>query len=239
MMAKRFVGWLLAVAFSVGTAAAFAAEEEERKTRRVPTMTEATYKKLAEVQEFIDAKDTISALGVLDDMMKRSRSYNGNEIGQIYHMYAFVHYLREDVPNAIKAYETVLAQGDEIPEGLELSTLDNLSKFYFMEENFRKSLEYTELWFEKATNPGPDAYIFLGQIHYQLRDFPSSIAEIERGIDVAKARGMAIRENWWGLLRYLYFELENWDKVLEILEILVRDFPKRDYWLQLAGIYGQ
>ena len=27
--------------------------------------------------------------------------------------------------------------------------------------------------------------------------------------------------------------------VLEILEILVRDFPKRDYWVRLAGVHGQ
>ncbi len=247
-MSKRLIGFVLAAAVAAMAApawlpaasgTAFAAEEEERKTRRVPTMTEATYKKLAEAQEFIDLKDTDAALEVLDDMMKRSRRYNGNEIGQIYNMYAFVYYLKEDVPRAIKAYETVLAQGEDIPEGLEVSTLDNLSKFHFMEENFEESLKYTKLWMEKATNPGPDAYIFMGQIYYQLRDFTNSIERIERGIAVARERGLVIRENWWGLLRYLYFEQENWDKVLEILEILVRDFPKRDYWLQLAGIYGQ
>ena len=245
---KRLTAFLLASAVVMAAApawlpaapgTAFAAEEEERKTRRVPTMTEATYKKLAEAQEFIDAKDTDSALEVLDDMMKRSRRYNGNEIGQIYNMYAFVYYLREDVPRAIKAYEMVLAQGEDIPEGLEVSTLDNLSKFHFMEENYDDSLKYMMLWLEKATNPGPDAHIFIGQIYYQLRDFTNAIAQIERGIEVARDRGLIIRENWWGLLRYLYFEQENWDKVLDILEILVRDFPKRDYWLQLAGIYGQ
>ena len=245
---RCLTGFVLAVAVAFVAApawlpgapgVAFAAEEEERKTRRVPTMTEATYKKLAEAQEFIDAKDTNAALEVLDDMMKRSRRYNGNEIGQIYNMYAFVYYLKEDIPNAIKSYETVLAQGEDIPEGLEVSTLDNLSKFHFMEENFEESLRYTKLWMEKATNPGPDAYIFMGQIYYQLQDFPNSIERIERGIEVARERGLIIRENWYGLLRYLYFEQENWDKVIDILEILVRDFPKRDYWLQLAGIYGQ
>ena len=245
---KRLTAFLLASAVVLAAApawlpaapgTAFAAEEEERKTRRVPTMTEATYKKLAEAQEFIDAKDTDSAIEVLDDMMKRSRRYNGNEIGQIYNMYAFVYYLKEDVPQAIKAYEMVLAQGEDIPEGLEVSTLDNLSKFHFMEENYQDSLRYTKLWMEKATNPGPAAFIFMGQIYYQLKDFPNAISRIERGIEVAGERGLVIRENWWGLLRYLYFEQENWDKVLEILEVLVRDFPKRDYWLQLAGIYGQ
>ena len=255
MTCKRFTGCLVAAAVALAAAPAsltawlpgspgpaFAAEEEEeRKTRRVPTMTEATYKKLAEAQEFLDLKppNVAGAIEVLDDMMKRSRRYNGNEIGQIYNMYAFCYYLQEDVPRAIKAYEMVLAQGEDIPEGLEVSTLDNLSKFHFIEENFAESLKYMKLWLAKASNPGPDAYIFMGQVYYQLQDFNNSIAQIEKGIAVARERGLIIRENWWGLLRYLYFEQENWDKVIEILQVLVRDFPKRDYWLQLAGIYGQ
>ncbi len=250
MTCKRLTGCLLAAAVALAAAPgwlpgspgpAFAAEEEERKTRRVPTMTEATYKKLAEAQEFIDLKppNVAAAIEVLDDMMKRSRRYNGNEIGQIYNMYAFCYYLQEDIPRAIKAYEMVLAQGEDIPEGLEVSTLDNLSKFHFIEENYAESLKYMQLWLAKATNPGPDAYIFMGQVYYQLQDFNNAIAQIERGISVARERGLIIRENWWQLLRYLHFELENWDEVINILEILVRDFPKRDYWLQLAGIYGQ
>jgi len=242
-----FAGLAAAVAlFAAGPEAplglagdAFAQEERKAKTRRVPTMTEATYKKLAEVQEFMDAKDYDGAIKVLDDMMERSRRYNGNEIGQIYNMYAFAYYSKDDLPRAIQAYERVLAQGEDITEGLELSTLDNLSKFHFMEENFKESLRYTELWMEKTGDPAPNAYIFLGQVHYQLADFPSAIDAIERGVALAQQRGLEVKENWWSLLRYLYFEREDWDNVLRILEILVRDFPKRDYWLQLAGVYGQ
>ena len=43
----------------------------------------------------------------------------------------------------------------------------------------------------------------------------------------------------WSLLNFLYYDQENWPKVLEILEILVKQFPKRDYWVRLAGIHGQ
>ena len=248
MRCKRWFGSLsaaLAVAIAASHAPlhvggpAFAQEEKPQKTRRVPTMTEATYKKLAEVQEAMDAKNYVGALALLDEMMERSRRYNGNEIGQIYNMYAFAHFSNDDIPKAIKAYETVLAQGEDIPEGLELSTLDNLSKFYFMEENFKESLRYTQLWMNKTGDPGPGAYIFLGQIYYQLNDFPASIVQIERGIAIAQERALDVRENWWMLLRYLYFETEDWNNVLRILKILVQDYPKREYWLQLAGVYGQ
>ena len=41
------------------------------------------------------------------------------------------------------------------------------------------------------------------------------------------------------MLQFMYYEQENWPKVLEILEILVRDFPKREYWVTLASVYGE
>jgi tetratricopeptide (TPR) repeat protein len=50
---------------------------------------------------------------------------------------------------------------------------------------------------------------------------------------------MEVKEQWWALLNFLYYEQENWPKVLETLEILVRDFPKREYWVRLAGVYAQ
>ena len=94
-------------------------------------------------------------------------------------------------------------------------------------------------WIDKAVNPGPDPYIFLGQVHYQLQDFNRAIPQIEKGISVAKERGTAVKENWYALLNYLHYENENWPKVIEILEILVKQWPKRDYWYRLAGVYGQ
>ena len=90
-----------------------------------------------------------------------------------------------------------------------------------------------------AQNPGPEPRIFMGQVYYQMEDYASAVQQIETGIAVARERGTEVKENWWALLNYLYFEQENWPRVLETLEIMVRDFPKREYWLRLAGIQGQ
>ncbi|MCZ6656650.1 MAG: tetratricopeptide repeat protein [Gammaproteobacteria bacterium] len=220
---------------------AFAAEEEERrqKTRRVPSMSESTFKKLAEAQELIDLKDLAGAEQVLQGMLNRSRRYNGNEIGQIHNMLGFVYFSKEDYKGAIREYRIVVEQGEDIPEGLEVTTLYTLAQLSFVDEQYTEALRYMEIWLSKANNPGPAPHIFMGQVFYQMEDYPSSIAQIEKGIDVAQTRGTAVKENWWGLLNYLYYEEENWPKVMEILEIMVREFPKRVYWIRLAGIQGQ
>ena len=222
-----------------GAQAAAAEEEKKQKTRRVPTMSENTFKKLGEAQAFIDEKQFDAAQKVLDDMLARSSRLNGNEIGQVYNMMGFIHFSKEDYDAALAAYEKVIAQGEQIPEGLETTTLYTLAQLSFVAERYQDALDYMETWITKASNPGADPHIFMGQVYYQMKNFPAAIDQIETGIQIAKERELTIKENWWALLNYLYYEQENWPKVLEILEILVRDFPKRDYWIRLAGIHGQ
>ncbi len=219
-------------------AAEDAPSQRPEKTRRVPTMSERTYKKLSEVQLAIDAKDFQGALAILNDMIA-DKGLNGNEKGQVHNMFAYAYFSLENYDKAIYHYEQVVAQGEDIPEGLEVGTIYSLAQLYFVTDKFQKSLDAMRLWLTKANNPGPEPHIFMGQVYYQMQDWSNAIVQIELGIDIARTRGTAIKENWWQLLRYLYFEKENWDKVLEILEILVRDFPKREYWIQLAGVYGQ
>ncbi|MEM1436830.1 MAG: tetratricopeptide repeat protein [Pseudomonadota bacterium] len=239
----------LALTVAVGIASApgvEAAQKDEesqlkgKKTRKVPSMSEAVFKKLAEAQEAIDAKDFDTALNVINRQLERgTRSMNGNEVGQLYNMMGFIHFSKEDYPAAIDAYKKVIGQGEDIPEGLETTTLYTLAQLSFVAERYNDALRYMETWITKANNPGPEPHIFMGQVYYQKKDYPSATTQIETGINKAKERGTAIKEQWWALLNFLYYEREDWPKVLEILEILVKQFPKRQYWVQLAGIHGQ
>ena len=222
-------------------ATAQAAEESEKpvKSRRVPSMSEAVYKKLAEGQEAIDAKDYATAEKVMRDMLARSSRYNGNEIGQIHNMLGYIYFLKEDYRGAIREYRMVANQGEDIPEGLEQTTLYTLAQLSFVEGLYNDALRFMEDYIAKANNPGPEPRIFMGQVYYQMKDYSKAIVQMIAGIDLAKERGLDIKENWWQLLNFLYYEQENMPKTIETLEILVRDFPKRDYWVRLAGMYGQ
>ncbi len=224
----------------MGVSTAVAAEEEKKqKTRRVPSMSEAVYKRLAEAQEAIDIKDYDLALELLTEMINRSRRYNGNEIGQVRNMMGYAWFLKENYANAIKEYELVVAQGEDIPEGLETTTLYTLAQLSFVEEKYQDSLRYMEIWMSKAQNPDANARQFVATVYYQMKDYDNSIKNMELAIQIARERNTTIKENWWQLLNFLYFEKENWPKVVETLEILVKDFPKREYWVRLAGVYGQ
>ncbi|MDA1075137.1 MAG: tetratricopeptide repeat protein, partial [Proteobacteria bacterium] len=80
--------WPLAAEFGVpGSSVSAADEKKETKTRRTPSITEATYKKLSEAQAFMDLKDYAGAKAVIDDTINsRLKRMNGNEVAQVYNM---------------------------------------------------------------------------------------------------------------------------------------------------------
>jgi tetratricopeptide (TPR) repeat protein len=217
---------------------AHAEEEAVRETRRIPAMSEASFKRLAEAQEAMEAKNFNQARQILNDMIARGR-LNGNELGQVHNILGFLYFSEEKYRDAINHYKQVLAQGENIPEGLEVQTMYTLAQLSFVNEDYQAALNYMEQWRRKAQNPGHDPHIFMGQVYYQMQNFRAATEQIETGIRIARERGVELKEQWWALLNFLYFEQENWPKVLETLEILVRDFPKREYWIRLAGIHGQ
>ena len=287
----RTVGVALAVALALGIAPqpvtsvlgidnqAFAQSSGREKKRRVPNITEATFRQLSNVQEFIDAAqcqlddkgnpppavpgtdpcNPVSAaeartlwreaLAVLTRMEERSRPYNGNERGQVHNLLAYVHYELDDIAKTIYHYEQVLAQVPDITEVVENTTLQQLSKLYFQEGQkfegqqalpyYQKALDMMEQWLARNENPGPEAHFYMAQIYYQMKDYDNAIARLELVVALARERGTQVKESWWTMLQFLYFEQENWPKVIEILEILVKDFPKRAYWVNLASVYGE
>ena len=226
---------------------------EEEDPRRVPNIEASTWKRLQQAQELIEAEQYAEGVEILEGMVpredRRSR-YNANELGQVHNMLGYAYWELARPDKTIEHYEKVLEQVPQIAEATELQLLHQLSKIYFMqgqEEDqeqlarpwFQRSLAKMGEWIEKNNDPGPEPYYFVGQIFYQFKDFSSGIRCIETTVQLARDRGIPVKEPWWRMLQFMYYEQENYPKVLEILEILVKDFPKREYWVMLASMYGE
>lgn len=227
---------------SLGVAQAAAAEEEpkkKQKTRRVPSLSESVYKKLGEGQEAIDAKDYALALEVIQGALNRSRRYNENEIANLHNMLGYIYYLKDDYDGALREYKIVVEQGEKIPEGLEVTTLYTVAQLSYVQENYEDALYYMEVWITKATNPSAAPRFFLATVYYQMKDYDKAVEQMELGVQIAQERGTDITEQNWGLLNFLYYEKEDWPNVIRVLQILVEEFPKREHWVRLAGVYGQ
>jgi tetratricopeptide (TPR) repeat protein len=222
--------------------AAFAQEETkpQRETRRTPALRNKVYEKLAEAQAAAEAKDLNAAAEILDDMIDTGgkSALNSYELANVYNLYAFIYYSREDYTNALKAYENVVAQED-IPIAMEINTKYTIAQLYFVQEQWQKGINALLDWFAVTDNPNANAYVLLAQGYYQTKDYNKALFNVEKAIGMYTADGKVPKEQWYNLARFLYFEQDNVDKTVDVLEELLKYYPKKQYWVQLSHMYGE
>ncbi len=211
--------------------------EAQQETRRTGSMGEKVYRKLAEAQELADAENWGGAQRALDEI-KAMPKLTPYEKAQLYNFYGFVYYSQDRFRDSIRAYETVLATPD-IPPGLREQTKYTVAQLHFTTENWGKAISMINDWLATANNPGPEPYILLGSAYYQTNNFAGMVRPIEKAMSIARERNMPVKEQWWLLLRVAYYEQNNFKKVRDILQVLVINWPKKEYWTQLSAIYGE
>ncbi len=245
----------MAVILSSTFVASAIAAEDKKKTRRVPAISQSLYKQMSEAQIMIDPESAPREEGEpppvpkgtpqegiqqLLDMTKKKR-LNSNELSQLWNLLAFGYYTLEDVPNTIYAYEQVLAAGQVgvITEALEKNSLRALFQLNYSIEKYEVALDYIGRW--EAVNGAPDAAVsyLKATANYQLERYREALKWAIQVEDIVKAESREMKENWLYLQVVLYSELKDIDNVIRVLERMVVDFPKKQYWMHLAGMYTE
>jgi tetratricopeptide (TPR) repeat protein len=144
----------------------------------------------------------------------------------------------DDITNAIRTYERMVAI-PSLEDQLRKQTTYTLAQLYTMEENYTKALSTLDRWFQLETNPAPEPFILKAQNLYQVKRYADMISPIESAMQVAEKRGKAIREDWYVLLNFAYYQQEDYRKVRDIQKIMLVNWPKKRYWFSLAGAYTE
>ncbi|NIZ07109.1 lipopolysaccharide assembly protein LapB [Pseudoalteromonas sp. HF66] len=212
---------------------------EEQKTKRVPALREKVYSQLARAQKLADDGDAKAGLEALDSIQERSSSMNSYEIAMMHNFYGFIYYNENDLDKAIASFEKVVNE-DAIPETLRVSTMFSLAQLAMANSDYEKVIKYLAQWDVINDKPKTDAYYVLkSQAYYQLKDYQKGIESINLAIAEADSKGDMPKENWLILQRAMYYSLNQSDKVVEVLERLVKLYNKPEYWVQLGGMYGE
>jgi tetratricopeptide (TPR) repeat protein len=212
--------------------------EKEQKTKRTQAMNNKVYEKLQEAQAAVEAKNFPEAFSVLDELTSASKPLNDAEMANVLNVYAFIYYTQEDYPKAIKAYRDII-QLEQAPDGTKVQSRYSLAQLYFVIEDYRNGVDTLLEWFDASTTVGANAYVLLSQGYYQLKEYDLALENVEIAINMYKETGKVPKENWYGLQRFLYYEKENYSKVVEILDELLVHYPKKSYWIQLSAMYGE
>lgn len=227
------------VAFG-GAVAQERATEEDRdktKTKQAQAVSKEVYERIQKAQEMVDAKDYSNALKSLNNLYNPDK-LTEYEQANVLNYIGFVYYNMDDTKNAIRTYEKMLAL-PTLEEQIRKQTTFTLAQLLTMEEQYQKALTTLDKWFTLESNPAPEPFILRAQILYNLSRYKEMVSPIENAMRVARERDKPVKEDWYGLLNFAYFQQENYAKVRDIQMILLQNWPKARYWKSLAGAYTE
>jgi len=232
---------LLAGLLACGNAAAQgsgqAEKDDKTKTKQAQAVSKEVYERIQKAQELVDADDFNGALKMLNNLYNPDK-LTEYEQANVLNYIGFIYYNMEDMPNAIRTYERLLAI-PSLEEQLAKQTTFTMAQLLTVEEDYPKALATLDKWFLLETNPPPEPFILKAQIHYHLNQYQAMVQPIENAMQVARNRDKPVKEDWWGLLNFAYFQQENYTKVRDIQKILLQTWPKARYWKSLAGAYTE
>ncbi|MEK9585207.1 MAG: tetratricopeptide repeat protein [Halieaceae bacterium] len=215
-------------------------KKDQRETRRTPALRNKVYEKLAEAQTLAEAKDYAGAAVILNDMIAEDgkRALNSYELANVYNLFAFLAYATEDYPQSLRYYEQVIAQPD-IPLAMEINTRFTIAQLYFVQEKWQQGIDAMLVWFDLNEKPNAGAYVLLAQGYYQVKKYDLALENVETAISMHEGEGKLPKEQWYNLARFLYFDKEDFDSALDVLNTLIIYYPKKQYWVQASHLYGE
>ena len=146
---------------------------------------------------------------------------------------------------AINAYRQVLAEPEStIP--IRTAALYTLAQLSLVTGDYKKGIETLLQWMDEVETVTAQAWGLLGTAYFQVGNYKKVISSNEKAIQLAEEEGYKPKENWYNMLAAAIGELKK-DfgeknallRQLEIYEILVNLYPKKIYFIQLGGTYGQ
>jgi tetratricopeptide (TPR) repeat protein len=232
---------LLAPAGSPGAGRARAEDARAQAPQRTPTLRNEVYQRLAAAQQAAEGKDFAAAerlLAALQREFSGTRALNSYELANVHNFYAYIYYSQQKYPEAIRSYQNVLAQPG-LPEAMETGTRYSLAQLYVATEDWKRAAAMLESWFAVAEEPAPEAWMLLAQANFQIKRYDRALGNIDKGMAEARRRRMAPKENWYLLARMICYEKGDLPRTAAALEALARQWPKKDYFVQLSAVYGE
>ena len=232
-----------------------------KKARALQTSTAKKIVKVVEALERVDDEgkedpDLETVKEVLNELLDKKDSLRSYDRSVMWNYWGYIYYSEENYPQAMQAYRNLLAEPEStIP--LRVASLYTLAQLNFVEGDFEKGVEVLLQWMDEVEVITAQGWSLLAQAYFQIGSEKKSANEkydlYEKALDsmlsavkTAEIEDYKPKENWYVLMAACYSELESrigkdqsLYKQLDIYEILVNLYPKKMYFLQLGGIYGQ
>ena len=209
----------------------------KRQVAKLPSKRAQAY--LKDLFPFLRAEteDLVKAKNVLN-RMQSEQGLTESDKAQMYYYFAYIDSINEDLKSAKNNYKKFLSIEDADPR-LKSNVISMLGQLSYSEGNYKTAIDYMEQWISMEANPSSLGFDIIAASYWQLKDKKKALKFSERALCVAKANKSKPKESTYNLLIALYNENERIKDMLPLFEELVRFYPKKRYWTQLSGVYGE
>lgn len=201
-----------------------------------PSLSAAFYKKITEAQKALEHQHRENSRAILDTLTQQV-SNSPYENGLAWNMLGYLHYQNGDINESVKAYEKALQF--DIPEQLAQDTRKILGQVYASDGNCRRAVTLFSQWLSRAKDNTEDVNVWAAQCQYQLAQFKLAVDHINNAINAYQQKNQRPKESWLALLQASLAQLDEARDRIETLKMLLRWYPKSEYWLALASAFGQ
>ena len=248
---------LLALSFSYPTGYIEAQSSESskkqikyKKARALQTKTAKKMAKVYEAFEAVDDKgepaaDTATAIEILTELRDDQDNLKSYDRSVMWNAWGYIYFSEGNYDQAMNAYEKVINE-EEVTLPIRNAAIFTLAQLNLVQENYKKGIELILEWMDQVEEVTAQAWSLLGQAYFQQGSFRKSMSSMKTAISLAEEEGYKPKENWYvivaaciGELKKEIGEKESLLQQLDIYEILVNLYPKKLYFIQLGGTYGQ
>ena len=182
-------------------------------------------------------EDLAKAKNVLTKMQADSGLTDPDK-AQMYYYFAYIDSVNDDLKSAKRNYKKFLSIEDADPR-LKSNVISMLGQLSYAEGSYKTAIDYMEQWISMEANPSSLGFDIIAASYWQLKDKKKALKFSEPALCVAKANKSKPKESTYNLLIALYNENQRVKDMLPLFEELVRFYPKKRYWTQLSGVYGE
>ena len=223
------------------------------KYKKARALQSSTAKKMAKVYEALEevdekgepAPNMETVLSILNDLRDNRDDLKSYDRSVMWDALAYVYFSEGQYSQALDSYRKLMSEPEStIP--LRTGALLSMGQLSMVQENYDQGIKYILQWMDEVEKVTAQAWSFLGQAYYAKEDYRKSFSAIEEAIKLAEEEGYKPRENWYVIMAANINELKaeiGEEKALlqqiDIYEILVNLYPKKQYFIQLGGSYGQ
>ena len=194
-------------------------------------ISERTYQRLARVHDLMEAQRYDAALKILDGIPSSdAKTY---EKALIQQTYGYLYAGREQYRRAAEAFAQCLALA-ALPRSATQSVRYALAQLQLALGDDADAVTSIEQWLKAEQKPKPEAYALAAVAFAQVGRYQEAIEYLNKAISSVDSP----REIWFQQLLAVYYATERYPAAAKLLVQLIRGFPDRkNYWLQLSGIY--